>query len=239
MIGMRPVVLVRACLLLALAACEDPDDVPELDEGSSSSSSEGSTTDACPELEPCDYCPGELTELCGMPCAHPGAQCSDELGGGMICNDGAWECSSDGPPIDDPCARLCEPSDACSERGCSSGVELQLFPSGGNPVAGSYELELTADAELSTCTFVISDGPGCAIPPCVTDTTCNASYVLDGEPARIELALPILASLAITVSRDGELVLDEQPELAYELDAPNGPGCLPVCAAASVRLDLQ
>ncbi|HWB77526.1 MAG TPA: hypothetical protein VG755_21315 [Nannocystaceae bacterium] len=228
----------RFALVIALVACEP---APEPEEtsatGFTGGSSDGWEPDPCPEVDPCEYCPAEITELCGMPCDNAGKHCNDESGAGMTCTGGVWRCD-DAPPLQDECARVCAPADGCDARGCSSGVDLRLHPSGGNPIAGAYQLELVVDGTASSCTFVISDGPGCETSPCVTDTTCNASYLLDGEPSRIELELPIATTLALTVLRDGGVILEDEPELFYDLDDANGSGCTPVCGTATVRLDI-
>lgn len=229
---MRP--LARIALVIAFAACEEFEPGPD-DE--TSSSDEGTTTESCPEVAPCDYCPAEQDELCGMPCDDAGAHCNDESGAGMTCSGGVWRCS-DAPPLVDECDRVCAPASACDERGCSSGIALQLFPSGGHVIAGAYQLDLAVDGTDESCTFVISDGMQCATPPCVVDTTCNASYALSDEPPRIELALPIATTLAITVSRDADVILEREPELAYDLDDVNGSGCTPVCGTATLRIDI-
>lgn len=228
----------RFALVIVLVTCEPgPDDTDESSQTLSTSGSSDWEPDPCPEVDPCDYCPAEIDELCGMPCDDAGKHCNDESGAGMTCTGGAWQCS-DAPPLQDECDRVCAPADACDARGCESGIDLRLHPSGGNPIAGAYQLDLVVDGAASSCTFVISDGPGCETPPCVTDTTCNASYLLDGEPSRIEVELPIATTFALTVLRDGDVILAAEPELFYDLADVNGSGCTPVCGTSTLRLDI-
>lgn len=204
---------------------------------SSSNSSDGGTTDACPALPPCDFCPAEMAALCGLPCADAGVTCSDEIGDGMACSGGAWQCVVH-PPLGPGCNSMCAAKDECTEAGCTDGVTLQFVAAASGFAAGAYALDIDRDGDASTCTFVVSDGPGCAIAPCVTDTTCNALYDLSGVPPQIVLPLPIATALSVTLSRDGDPLVDGDPPLAYALSAPNGPGCGPVCATATATFQL-
>ena len=96
---------------------------------------------------------------------------------------------------------------------------------------------LTGQAE--SCAFTISDDPeACAIPPCVTDSTCNAIYLIQETPQRIGLMFGVVATLDITVSRDAIEVAQESFTPAYGVIAPNGPDCAPNCAQASAVLTI-
>jgi hypothetical protein len=224
---------------LSLAACASPSPSSS---GSASSSgglgSEGSsTTDGCPTLPPCDFCPGEFSALCGMPCAEVGSTCSNEIGDGMSCSGGTWQCVVH-PPLGEGCNSICEALEHCTEAGCTDGITLQFVAADPGFAAGAYALAIDRDGDASSCTFVVSDGPGCAVPPCVTETTCNALYDLSGVPPQIVVPLPIATALSVTLSRDGEALVEGDPELAYALSTPNGPGCGPVCAIATAVFEL-
>jgi hypothetical protein len=220
---------------LLLSACASPS--PSSGSTSSSGGPGSTTTDDCPSLPPCDFCPGDFPALCGLPCAEVSSTCSNEIGDGMSCSGGAWQCVVH-PPLGDGCNSMCEAVEQCSEAGCTDGVTLQFVAAGPAFAAGAYALAIDRDGDASSCTFVVSDGPGCAVAPCVTETTCNASYDLSGAPPQILVQLPIATALSVTLSRDGEALVEGDPELAYALSAPNGRGCGPVCASATAVFEL-
>lgn len=104
----------------------------------------------------------------------------------------------------------------------------------------TYELAAFVDGAPGDCTFTISTDAGeCAIPPCVTDSDCNALYLLTEAPMRIELAYGVVESLDLTLTRDDIEIAHDAFTPAYDISAPNGPGCGPACAQASVELALQ
>jgi hypothetical protein len=155
----------------------------------------------------------------------------------MACSGGTWQCVVH-PPLGEGCNSMCEAVEQCTEAGCTDGVTLQFVAADSGFAAGAYALAIDRDGDASSCTFVVSDGPGCAVPPCVTDTTCNALYDLSGVPPQIVVPLAIATTLSVTLSRDGEVLLEGDPPLAYALSVPNGPGCRPVCAGATAVFQL-
>lgn len=196
------------------------------------------TTDGCGELPLCDLCPDEMGALCGLPCPSGAAPCSNPIGDAMSCDAGAWTCVVH-PPLGLGCNEVCAVADGCSEIGCTSGLMLSLEAAGAALPVGMYGLATEADGVEDTCTFTIADDPEqCALPPCVTDSSCNAIYLLEVSPQRIDLAFGIVASLAITVTRDAVEVAQDSFEPAYDAHAPNGPGCAPVCAQATAVLPI-
>lgn len=223
--------------MLAVGGCGPaPDEDGDTTSSSGASSSEGSTTDACGELPLCDLCPAESTQLCGTPCPSEGRSCSNEIGDGMSCEGGTWACIVH-PPLGTGCNDVCALADGCSEIGCTSGLTAALVAEGGAFAAGDYELRALVDDVPEGCTFTISTDRGqCAIPPCVTDSDCNAVYLLTEVPMRIELAYGVVASLELTLGLDGIDVAHVSFAPAYDVSAPNGPGCEPACAQASVEL---
>ena len=209
-------------------------------DGTTASSGESTTetTGGCGELPLCDLCPGEMGALCGLPCPRGAGPCSNPIGDGMSCEAGQWTCIVH-PPLGLECNEVCALADACSEAGCTSGLTLVLAAAGETLPVGTYALATDADGVEDECTFTLSDDPQeCALPPCVTDTTCNAIYLLDVNPQRIELVFGIVATLAITVTRDAVEVAQDSFVPAYEALAPNGPGCEPVCAQATAMLPI-
>lgn len=199
------------------------------------SSSEGSTTASCPDVPGCSYCPEDPTLLCGRPCDDD-PPCGNEQGDRMTCTGGVWLCE-DEPHRDGDCTDVCAAAPSCNERGCDDGVELQLY-SGFSFESGAYEIEIDRDGFASTCTFVISDDVGCELPPCVTDTTCNASYDLASDLPQITMMFPVSTTLSVSVAHDGDVRVEAMPPIEYELVTPNGPGCLPVCGRATLTIDV-
>ncbi|MFO0631849.1 MAG: hypothetical protein U0168_03265 [Nannocystaceae bacterium] len=200
---------------------------------SAGSSSSGS---GCGELPLCDLCPDEMALLCGHPCPEGAAPCSNEIGDGMACSGGVWSCVVH-PPLGPGCNEVCGLMDACTEAGCSSGLVLALEAAADVWPGGSYGVALDVDAVAQDCSFTVSDDPGdCASPPCVTESTCNAQYLLTEHPQRIEIALGVVMVLGVTVTRDMVELAQQEFEPAYAVAAPNGPGCGPNCAQASATL---
>ena len=52
---------------------------------------------ALPECPP-PCSPAAFPDLCGEACAEEGAACSNELGDGMTCTGGTWQCFVHAPP---------------------------------------------------------------------------------------------------------------------------------------------
>jgi hypothetical protein len=223
-------------LTLSAAACVSGD----ANDGSSSTTSDGTseTTGGCGELPLCDLCPAEMATLCGSPCPQGAAPCSNTIGDGMSCEAGVWSCVVH-PPLGLDCNEVCELTVACSEVGCSSGFTLALEAAGDALPVGTYELDSQIDGAADSCSFTISDDPiACAIPPCVTDTTCNALYLLQESPQHVDLAFGVVAALDVTLTRDAIEVAHESFTPAYGTFAPNGRGCEPVCAQASAVITI-
>jgi hypothetical protein len=201
-----------------------------------SSTTEPSTTgDPCAgmDLPLCDLCPAARGTLCGAPCETPGQSCSNEIGDGMDCVDGTWQCAVH-PPLGMGCNLVCSLAEACTEIGCSDGLTVSLRPDGDGVTAGSYAVSLDADGVLEDCTLEISTDPGVCLggPPCVPATTCNALVLLTQPEPSIDLQLAVASQVTVTVQRDAEppVVVTESP--SYAIGAPNGPGCPPACAMA-------
>jgi uncharacterized protein YceK len=209
--------------------------------GTTEGTTEGTTTETtggCGELPPCDLCPDEMGALCGQPCPQGAEPCSNTIGDGMSCEAGLWACVVH-PPLGLECNEVCSLMDACSEIGCSSGFTLALEADDDALPIGTYDLDLDIDGAQDDCSFTLSDDPvACAIPPCITDTTCNAIYLLQESPQRVELAFGVVVALAITVTRDTIEVAQESFAPAYAVVAPNGAGCGPACAQASAVLTI-
>lgn len=194
------------------------------------------TTGGCPELPVCDLCPDEMGSLCGLPCPDGAEPCTNTIGDGMSCDAGMWTCVVH-PPLGPECNEVCTLTDACSEAGCSSGFTLVLEAENDALPVGAYDLALEIDGAADGCSFTISDDPeACAMPPCVTETDCNAIYLLQASPQQVELAFGVVGDITLTVTRDTIEIAQDSFVPAYALFSPNGSGCEPVCASASGEL---
>ena len=229
-------------IAVAMSSCGDVAATTTATTGTSTtdggSETTAETTGGCAELPPCDLCPDEIGRLCGLPCPQDAGPCSNPIGDGMTCEAGLWTCVVH-PPLGLECNEVCALTDGCSEIGCSSGFTLALAATVDALPVGTYALAIEADGDDDACSFTIADDPQqCAIPPCVTATTCNAIYLLQESPQRVDLAFGVVATLAITVTRDALEVAQGSYAPAYDVVAPNGAGCEPVCAQANAVLPI-
>lgn len=232
--------IIAAVLILSTSGCakESPATSSETTTTSESSTTDTTTetTGSCGELPVCELCPDEMGSLCGLPCPQGAEPCTNTIGDGMSCDAGMWTCVVH-PPLGTECNEVCTLTEACSEAGCTSGFTLALEAETDALPVGAYELALAIDGVEDGCSFTISDDPeACAIPPCVTDSDCNALYLLQASPQRVELAFGVLRDLTITVSRDAIELVQESFVPSYALFSPNGSGCEPVCPQASAEL---
>lgn len=204
--------------------------------GTSAASTDG---DPCAgiELPLCDFCPDAMATLCGLPCDEPDLTCSNDIGDGMACADGAWQCSVH-PPLGTGCNLVCVAQDGCTEIGCSDGLTILLVADGDGVTAGVYEVGIDADGIVETCTLEISDDPTVCQggPPCVPDTTCNALVLLDPDET-IQILIGVAADVTVTVQRDAEPPIEVADAPTYDVISPNGPGCGPACAIGMLEVD--
>jgi hypothetical protein len=189
------------------------------------------------ELPPCDFCPSSMSILCGLPCGEPGQSCSNDIGDGMECVDGTWQCVVH-PPLGEGCNLVCTTADQCTEIGCDDGVTIELRPDADGVTAGSYVVSIEADGVLEMCDLEISDDPAVCLggPPCVPDTTCNVLVGFGGSDPVLTIPIAIAAEVTVSVQRDAEPPVELAAQPIYDVDAPNGPGCGPACAFDSIEV---
>lgn len=143
-----------------------------------------------------------------------------------------------GPPADpDPSAPR-----ACTEMGCVEGFVIDFEPSSAWP-AGAYELAITIDGALTTCTGRLPLS-ACDAP----SFSCTSNAVQLGESGcAIEASSHGLSGLqfdrstkpkevVIAISRDGAPVVNATFTPTYKRVQPNGEGCEPVCDQAVEKL---
>jgi hypothetical protein len=75
----------------------------------------GLQLDLSPQEDPCEgqalparpaECPSDYAQLCGKACSSEGAECGNEIGDGMQCASGTWQCSAH-PPLGQGCNLVC------------------------------------------------------------------------------------------------------------------------------------
>lgn len=60
------------------------------------------------DLPPCPpECPDQAPALCGQPCDMEGDACGNNIGDGMVCTGGTWQCSVH-PPLGPGCNLVCK-----------------------------------------------------------------------------------------------------------------------------------
>lgn len=213
-----------------------------MDSGDSTdgSGSDSGTADPCADVELplCDFCPDSMATLCGLPCETEGQACSNDIGDGMQCAGGQWECAVH-PPLGEGCNLVCEAAEACTEIGCTDGLTLALRPDDDGVTAGSYAVTMNLDDQEESCTLVISDDPeDCdAGDPCLAESNCNALNLLTDAEPRIAILVGVAADVSVSVQRDDEPVVEVTAQPTYDVQSPNGSGCTPACAFGEVDVD--
>lgn len=123
---------------------------------------------------------------------------------------------------------------SCTEMGCSSGLLVEISGPAEAFAPGDYTVEIEG---TEPCTFTIGSIEDCE--RCIVASTCDASHVDGGEQEQLLLYIEALEGpRAITLERDGTVLLEDSFEPVYEEFEPNGPGCPPVCRGATVELSL-
>ncbi len=147
----------------------------------------------------------------------------------------------------------CSIGHSCSEIGCVNGVDVRIAPDGNVWQDGDYVVELSLEGAVSSCAFSIPED----LPARGQDTSLDCGYLSQlaacrevrtsdaisqvCEPIEGEYELRLTAwsepsSLELTLTRDGDVVLEHSKKLVYRESTPNGPECAPVCRNASVEL---
>ena len=145
-------------------------------------------------------------------------------------------------------AASCDAGSSCTDIACADGLTVVTAPASGIWQAGDYEVEITHDGVTENCSFSLPDDlptadsitlVDCgkpihanlyARPDCTDTCTLTNQFEFDfyfnSKPE----------SLSVKMTRDGEVVLDEQPTIEYSDVFPNGPECGALCQQARVNL---
>jgi hypothetical protein len=174
--------------------------------------------------------------LCGLPCDGEGQSCSNDIGDGMTCQDGVWECAVH-PPLGMGCNLVCVGADACTEIGCNDGLTIAIGPDGDGVTAGSYTITVDRDGSSEQCTLDVgTDAAACpGGAPCVVATTCNALAVFDADDV-FSMLVDIAADVTVTVQHEADAPVEVSIAPVYSISAPNGSGCEPACTFGTVEV---
>ena len=136
------------------------------------------------------------------------------------------------------CACDAFPPVACTEIGCSDGLTIELNAREGAFTPGTYTVAAVSDVD-EACSFTIGGADDCAEGAgCVTESSCEAGFVLETGDDQVVFLLGSPDSLTLTVDRDGEILLEETFAPEYVETQPNGKNCPPTCRNASAAFEL-
>ncbi len=128
----------------------------------------------------------------------------------------------------------------CGDAFCESGLRVALVTGVFTP--GDYTLASSADGVESACDFLVGGledgcGPG---GPCLLDDDCGALANLSFSPHSVVVPLgPGTPQwVEISVYRGGAQIAASSFAPTYQVYAPAGPGCEPVCEIATAQLDI-
>jgi hypothetical protein len=131
---------------------------------------------------------------------------------------------------------------ACTQIGCTDGLQVGLVPSEGWP-AGQYVFSIETDGAMQSCSgnlpllpcengsSLTCQGPalasigesGCALAPSAHGF---AGISFQGMPKNV----------VVRIERDGAVIADRTLSPTYVTTQPNGPDCGPTCHSASAQI---
>lgn len=124
----------------------------------------------------------------------------------------------------------------CTERGCSSRLEVRLAYPLTTP--GEYEFAIgVQEAGPAACTAIIdSDGQEATIKDFGNGGPCTV-ITENGEFVGVQLEMTP-RSLDVTLRHQGTLLVAQTVTPSYEQYRPNGIGCEPVCQMSEVLVSV-
>jgi hypothetical protein len=153
----------------------------------------------------------------------------------------------------------CELGHGCTGIGCADGVNFTVSTADGTWVAGNYRLGLELDGQSvvygwrfpddvpssGTLTLATTAALHLQLTPEATCTEQRSGEAVSQSCTPIPNHYGILgmitgavATLRITLDRDGNTVLDQSATPAYRSVYPNGAECGPGCQEASLDLEV-
>jgi hypothetical protein len=134
--------------------------------------------------------------------------------------------------IADGCSR------ACTLIGCQDQFSATVLKADGTFPSGTHQVDVVADGVSLTCTFTFPlptpQGGGTVPPSCSPGMTVYVeqaveTITLSGTPSQVDAQQHV----------DGTLILEASGAPMYQVSAPNGSECGPICHQASVDWTLQ
>jgi hypothetical protein len=156
-------------------------------------------------------------------------------------------CADSGQDGDNGSPNPLSPPVACTLIGCEDGLKVEIRPSSGWP-AGEYRFQIQADGVEVTCVGSLPL-PSCTDSPNVTCDPKGLVQIVESGcalPADSQ-AFPGLwfdpklrpNKVAISISRDGQVVGEADIAPSFQRVQPNGPECPPICDVAYAVFDLH
>lgn len=127
----------------------------------------------------------------------------------------------------------------CGTTTCQDGLRISFVAQGASFDPGQYEVRLTVDGEVRACGFRVAAEPDeCGGEgPCLVEEDCDASFNFVVMPHTIGITVgPVPRTVDVSVERDRDLVLSTSISPDYEVYAPNGSDCEPICQIAQTEL---
>ena len=125
----------------------------------------------------------------------------------------------------------CEVEQNCTLMGCTDSFTLMLESSSGPLVAANYGFQITFDGTLvDDCVVLISDDAECGGGTCIVQNTCALVDAVDLEMTALQLSTlmwegGVPESVGVSLSRDGEGILERTLTPNYTEFFPNGEEC--------------
>ncbi|HEX4338853.1 MAG TPA: hypothetical protein VH062_23265 [Polyangiaceae bacterium] len=125
---------------------------------------------------------------------------------------------------------------SCTDVGCEDGVVVVMSSgedAGSGPLPdGTYLVAVTADGARSTATCTVNVGK----PDCV-GAAGPLLFFSSGSDIEVHVGTRSKA-VGIDVTRNGVALMSQTVAPAYHDVSPNGAGCSPTCAEATVHVGL-
>lgn len=130
------------------------------------------------------------------------------------------------------------PDGVCTEIGCTDGVMLAFTLS----EPGLYQITATtvpaSGSVTCTSSLPLDDTGGCTGPGFVTQ---SGSALPPDQQSIGDLLLTStdLTSIHLTITRDGDPIVDQTYTPAYDELQPNGPDCEPTCLYQGIDVTIE
>lgn len=150
-------------------------------------------------------------------------------------------CSASPQPV------VAEPPEpkACSEIGCTNGLDLELVRPSPWP-AGRYRVTLSVDGKSARCEGALplrpcGDGPSfqCDDPSLTLSESGCALPASEHAIGGLHSTATEGSEVSLLIEHDGSIQATAKLHPAFQTEQPNGAGCEPVCQSASMKLTLR